>query len=158
MGTGDIKSILALVDKNNPAGPPPANPYNDPQYKNWQAGINNWLGIHYVSPVAVPQEYDDIHSPNKIPIITFLNPSMNSVSAANLQNIIIKVDASYPIKEVSLFIDDGLISSKTNTNISQIDNFVLDKPLPSGDHKIQIIVYDNVDNKVSAIKQININQ
>jgi len=39
----DINTILYYVDKNNPQGPQPSNPANDPQYSLWQIGINNWL-------------------------------------------------------------------------------------------------------------------
>jgi len=39
----DINTILYYVDKNNPLGPQPSNPANDPQYSLWQIGINNWL-------------------------------------------------------------------------------------------------------------------
>lgn len=40
---GDTNTILYYVDKNNPMGPAPMNPANDPQYLLWQIGINNWL-------------------------------------------------------------------------------------------------------------------
>jgi 1A family penicillin-binding protein len=43
---GDTNTILYYIDKNNPTGPQPKNPSNDPQYFLWQAGINNWLGIN----------------------------------------------------------------------------------------------------------------
>lgn len=39
----DFHTILYYVDKNNPLGPQPQNPENDPQYSLWQIGINNWL-------------------------------------------------------------------------------------------------------------------
>ena len=40
---GDNHTILYYIDKNDPLGPPPLNPYADPQYTLWQNGINNWL-------------------------------------------------------------------------------------------------------------------
>lgn len=40
---GDIHTILHWVDKNNPNGPVPNNPQNDPQYSLWEAGLRNWL-------------------------------------------------------------------------------------------------------------------
>jgi membrane peptidoglycan carboxypeptidase len=43
LSPGDTHTILYYIDKNNPLGPPPANPADDPQYSLWQAGINNWL-------------------------------------------------------------------------------------------------------------------
>jgi 1A family penicillin-binding protein len=39
----DTNTILYYIDKNNPQGPQPTNPINDPQYPLWQIGINNWL-------------------------------------------------------------------------------------------------------------------
>jgi membrane peptidoglycan carboxypeptidase len=54
---GDTNSILYYVDKNNPMGPQPQNPANDPQYPLWQAGINNWLMAtgRYQIPANLPQ-------------------------------------------------------------------------------------------------------
>jgi 1A family penicillin-binding protein len=40
---GDTHTILYYIDKNNPLGPAPSNPADDPQYPLWQAGIDNWL-------------------------------------------------------------------------------------------------------------------
>jgi len=48
--TGDSHTILFYVDKNDPTGSQPQNPTNDPQYFNWQAGINNWLARSIVTP------------------------------------------------------------------------------------------------------------
>lgn len=41
-----IKTILTYVDKNDPAGPAPSDPTNDPQYYLWQTGIDNYLKTH----------------------------------------------------------------------------------------------------------------
>lgn len=39
----DNNTILYYINKENPLGPPPENPFQDPQYMLWQTGINNWL-------------------------------------------------------------------------------------------------------------------
>lgn len=36
-------SILYYIDKKNPLGPMPENPELDPQFKNWEKGIKEWL-------------------------------------------------------------------------------------------------------------------
>ncbi|MER3407226.1 MAG: hypothetical protein C4278_02320, partial [Patescibacteria group bacterium] len=38
-----IHDILFYVDRNDPLGPIPTHPENDPQYYNWEAGVINWL-------------------------------------------------------------------------------------------------------------------
>ncbi len=43
IGGGAVHTILYYINKNDPLGPPPTNPEADPQYKNWQYGIDQWL-------------------------------------------------------------------------------------------------------------------
>jgi len=40
---GENHSILYYINKDNPQGPPPTNPSDDPQYTSWEAGVQNWL-------------------------------------------------------------------------------------------------------------------
>jgi len=40
--TGGIHSILYWVDKNDPRGPIPSNPFDDPQFKYWEYGVQAW--------------------------------------------------------------------------------------------------------------------
>lgn len=39
----EIHSILYYVNKDDPLGPPPRNPADDPQYVYWETGVQNWL-------------------------------------------------------------------------------------------------------------------
>ena len=39
-------SLLYWTDKNNPLGPPPADPARDPQFYNWEYGIAAWYASH----------------------------------------------------------------------------------------------------------------
>lgn len=43
---GQLHDILYWVDKNNPLGPPPANPANDPQFTRWDFSVQTWLASH----------------------------------------------------------------------------------------------------------------
>ena len=58
-------SLLILTNKDNPQGPPPANPYNDPQTAYWELPIRGWSevqgtqqepGDHPESDEEPPQE------------------------------------------------------------------------------------------------------
>lgn len=42
---GGSHSILHYVDKNDPRGPIPENPDGDPQYKNWEWAVQNYLNF-----------------------------------------------------------------------------------------------------------------
>lgn len=39
---GQVHNILYYVDKSDPTGPDPINPAEDPQYNNWEIGVENW--------------------------------------------------------------------------------------------------------------------
>lgn len=43
----NIHTILHYVDKNNPLGPYPTNPANDPQYNNWEYAVAAWRDANY---------------------------------------------------------------------------------------------------------------
>ncbi len=36
-------SILYYLRKDNPQGPAPVNPKEDPHYEHWETGVQNWL-------------------------------------------------------------------------------------------------------------------
>ena len=40
-----VHCILHYVDKNNPLGPIPQNPYKDPQYWNWESAVQKWFSM-----------------------------------------------------------------------------------------------------------------
>jgi membrane peptidoglycan carboxypeptidase len=39
---GQVHDILYYVDKSDPTGPDPTNPAIDPEYNNWETGVENW--------------------------------------------------------------------------------------------------------------------
>ncbi len=46
LSNNQVHSILYSVDKNDPTGPPPANPAADPQYEKWEAAVQDWVSKH----------------------------------------------------------------------------------------------------------------
>ena len=55
----EIHEILGWLDKNNPRGSPSENPEQDPQFKNWENSLQNWLQSNYFTPFNhLPKDYD----------------------------------------------------------------------------------------------------
>jgi penicillin-binding protein 1A len=48
-----VHTILYYVDKNNPTGPVPTNPASDPQFHDWEVGVQNWWAANG-SSVSTP--------------------------------------------------------------------------------------------------------
>ncbi len=48
--TGGVHSILYWAEKDNPRGPIPQNPSNDPQFSNWEYSVGRWAALNSLSP------------------------------------------------------------------------------------------------------------
>lgn len=152
IGLGETKTILAQIQKDDPLGLAPSNPADDPQFHNWQTGIDLWLAANSLPHPQFSQDSDDLHTPEKRPHISFPlwdgeNPFIKSVSVISAE-----VSSSFPLREVSLFIDDELQDSKTAPFVFSHFSFKLEKSLSPGVYHVKIIAYDAVGNK--EIKEI----
>jgi len=43
---GDVHSVLYYIDRENPLGPPPTNPADEPQFVDWELGVRAWVEQH----------------------------------------------------------------------------------------------------------------
>lgn len=55
--SSNIHSILHYVNKDDPLGPYPINPRNDPQYENWEYSVNEWNRSTFGS--LIPQRNEE---------------------------------------------------------------------------------------------------
>ena len=147
LALGDVVSILAQVKKDDPLGDSPGSYPVDPQFKNWQAGIERWLAGNFLAPPSIPQEYDDFHTPEKQPKIKI--PALENLSGFDRPptEIEITISASFPLREVTMFIDEELIDSRTAPILSEKVIFAMERELAAGEHRIKITAYDAVGNK-----------
>lgn len=146
---GEIHTILQYVDRSNPLGDPPQNPSNDPQYTNWEQGVQRWLSenpVFVIPKNTTPVEYDDIHTANNAPSVNITSPS--AFSFVNDQTeVIASVSSHYPIREVDFYLDGVLFSSLLGPP------FVASAPLSPlglGSHGFLVRAYDAYDNVGSS--------
>jgi hypothetical protein len=55
----EIHTILYWLNKDDPQGAPPEKPDSNPQFKNWETALQNWLQNNF--PTAynqLPKDYD----------------------------------------------------------------------------------------------------
>lgn len=156
IGLGPVQSILGLINKDDPLGPPPTNPYEDIQYSHWQSGIDAWTLGHGIPSATVPSETDDVHTPEKHPNISLVLPDPNLDQLKDIRQITTSVNAAFPLREVSLFINDELIDSKTAPIITQQLTFPLTTPLAPGNYTIKITAYDAMENKETLEQKVTV--
>jgi len=153
---GEIKTILATLKKEDPLADPPTNPEEDPQFKNWQAGIDAWLASNPLPGVKPPQETDDLHTPAKKPKISIIN----IISSAEDVEVKLKIKSVFPLQEVLFFLDDELLGSKTSPIIGEDLIFSLKtrEKIIAGVHKIKTTAYDAVGNQETAEQEWKVSE
>lgn len=153
---GKIKSILAYVDKHNPKGSPPTNPHDDPQFKNWQEGIERWLIQNSIVEPELPKEFDDLHTFEKRPKITLVVPDPLIDPVKNLREVVLDISSSFSLREVLLFANDELLSSKTAPFLENTIHLRLKESLLPGIYQLKITAYDAVGNTSVLEKEITV--
>ncbi|MEX2144968.1 MAG: PBP1A family penicillin-binding protein [Candidatus Spechtbacterales bacterium] len=96
-GTVLPHSILRFVDKEDPLGPYPKNPQNDPLYLNWELPVQRWGG-----QVSITNKNSENIS------IVFTSPQNNTFSKNDTVNLRAEVQSSEPLSLVRILLDGKL--------------------------------------------------
>jgi 1A family penicillin-binding protein len=142
----EVHTILFYVNKDDPNGPPPEHPEDDPQFANWEAPIQKWAEEQgYTIDKQVPTEYDDIHLAAYKPSISFTAPENNMTW--NVRQAIASVSASTPrgpISRVEYSVDGTLLKTVFASPYSL--DAVIPNAISNGFHTLRATVYDDIDN------------
>ncbi len=122
-----IHSILYYVDKENPLGPRPENPQNDPQFQNWETAVINWAQVNipesytWNQPISGDVSFSDQHGTinknelgqvvNEKTTITLLSPKNGEfLSSPFVIQANINAGKNKELRRVELSINDRLIN------------------------------------------------
>ncbi len=145
----DIHSILYWVDKNNPQGPRPEKPENDPQFLLWEIPVLKWVTLQNGAQTtgSKPTEYDTIHKPEFAPrvIITGVQ-STTLYDPAQKITFTVQGVGKYAMQKTDVFINGVFFRSaqKAPFVFSFVPN---DVPKIKKENEIRVVVYDSVMNK-----------
>lgn len=151
----NVHEILYWVDKNNPLGPPPQNPENDPQFNLWEKPVRDWAarqGIAEQQNDTVPKELDDVHTPALSPNIAVIYPGNGaSLSADNKVFVNISSTGRFPLVRTDFFVNNIFIGSSGKNPLGF--SFVpgeIDGIKPQG-NELRVVGYDSVFNSGTAV-------
>lgn len=140
--------ILHYINKEDPRGPAPENPTDDPQYENWETALNDWVEKlrregKEISLENPPTEIDDVTINELAPQIEFLHPQNGDVITE--REIEFEVNATSPrgVSKVTFQID-GLIIGTVDGYPFKINYSA--KTLNNGKHIIRAIAEDDQGN------------
>lgn len=156
----NVHNILYWVDKNNILGPAPANPSDDPQFKNWEVPVQNWWAANsYKYPITTwadePTASDNVHTDANKPIVAITVPDTTTVYPQNQKiNLQINSTGHFPLQKIDIFINGTYLgTSQAPFNFSftpsQLDNL-------KAQNDIKIISYDTADNSAETDSTFNV--
>ncbi|MDD5032128.1 MAG: PBP1A family penicillin-binding protein, partial [Patescibacteria group bacterium] len=145
--------ILYYVDKDDPRGPAPKNPGNDPQFELWESRVLAWARASSTITVTPPTEYDNLHKPENRPEFEILAPNNNQTITNSLLTVRIKASAPRGVNRAEYYLDGNLIIS------NNIFPFNLEKNisfLKNGFHNLKVRVCDDIDNCNEQSQEFNL--
>ena len=159
-----VHTILNWVNKDDPQGPPPQNPKDDPQYEYWEYAIRKWFtgwqvqnpNFHESSTISIPTERDDVHVEANMPKITITSPATDAtVDKKSRVTITLSATGKYPLKKSELYINSKYISSNTSapgtlTFTPQDIDGIQSKNI------IRVVSYDTISNRAEATIDLNV--
>jgi len=149
----EVHNILHYVNKNNPLGPIPNEPWNlDENYNTWELAVEEWAKENgYETDLDLPTEHDDLHTEENRPSISIDSPSNNSTFNSLDMNASVTTSSKRGVRRVEYYIDNTKVATITNSPFS-LEDFKL-VGFSNGDHTLKAIAFDDVDNnRLASIK------
>ena len=154
----NVHDILYWVDKENPRGPKPSNPYNDPQFRNWEAAVRSWWvgqGGAYQSPLVGDNNTNQTQQPtqNTTPIVfSITKPQTNQIFDSN-QPITVEIQTQTPLKKWDILLNGVYVGTQSigtqyTFNASQ-------SSLLRTNSTLSVIGYDQSNNTKEVVVPIN---
>ena len=143
--------ILQYVKKDDPRGPVPEHPEEDPQYQLWEDGVQDWIRhmreqnpnweVRFDEP---PKTFDTPETSHLTPSLEVLSPTPGTILTDRRLNVHISTSAVRGIRQVSYKVDDKFVSTIEHAP------FTLESYIPwltNGNHLLIVTAEDDVGNK-----------
>ncbi len=148
----NVHTILYWIDKNNPLGNRPTNPEKDPQYTNWEYGVQKWWEKNIsLYPIVLdlnkPLYSDSVHS-------TLLQTTLEVVGLSSepyTKNQKVSFSINSPIdqiKKIDVFVNNTYLTTLKTYPFST--SFIPSDISTIKNNVIQIIGYDAFGNNTEA--------
>lgn len=109
----NVHNILYWVDKDNPTGPAPTNPYSDPQFSNWEYPVQLWANSQGLASggLSFQNSNSNLDTLNNVSIITPTNNS--SFKKDDLVTVNIKTVSENVVVKAEYFLNGFFIGSSS---------------------------------------------
>ncbi|MBI5729172.1 MAG: PBP1A family penicillin-binding protein [Candidatus Magasanikbacteria bacterium] len=145
--------ILYYVQKDDPRGPAPVNPNDDPQFQTWEAALQDWVvreqeAGHEVTLQEPPTDYDSPQALELSPTVEILLPSVNARLTSRAVHFEAKASAPRGVTRVTFFIDSVEVARAASYPF--VADYMAQGVAP-GPHLLKAVAQDDMGN--SAFKE-----
>ncbi len=114
----DVEDILYWVNKSDPRGPAPTNPYSDAQFPLWNSGVQSWwqqnsYKYKVITQADLPTDYETIHTNENKPTLS-ISGLPDQLQQTDKATITITNSNQYPITSVDIFINNTYVTTLSN--------------------------------------------
>lgn len=154
---GGFHDILFFVKRDDPRGPVPAHPEEDPQFVAWEAGVAAWAEKQGMKATGEqpPTAFDDVHVLENLPTVSFVSPLEGGTFTT--RNPLAAVSASAPrgVASVEYQLDGETVGISNSP--SQAIALSVPNHFTKGFHVLTAIAYDDARNRASTSINVNLN-
>lgn len=152
----DVQDILYWVDKKNPLGPAPSNPFSDPQFGLWNPAVQYWWqnnasNYNAVALGDIPEGYETIHSEDTTKGVV-LSGLPREMSLSETQVLTVTTKDEYPLNSVDIYLDNDFLATLPSAPFRYT---LTPSELKStkGTHTIKIVATNSIYSK-ATIEQV----
>jgi 1A family penicillin-binding protein len=142
----EAHDILHFVEKSNPTGAVPNNPWNDEQYARWEFGVKQWLGLNGIPGSALISVANSTVTPQNSPTVDIIVSNDSEKEIENPINkkylIKTKITSQKQIERVDFFVDGKFLGTVKNEPY-EFSFIPADMSLEAGTHTIKVIAVNN---------------
>ncbi|MBU0732336.1 transglycosylase domain-containing protein, partial [Patescibacteria group bacterium] len=138
----EVHNILYYVNKDDPQGPSPTNPADDPMFSSWEGAVQGYAAANPGEYLTGDFEYEDcaLRSNLDPPAISITYPQSGVKYTSSTFNIMTSVTAGGgKISQVDYYIDGNYIGSST---VSPWQTSYQPSALTEGNHTLKVIATD----------------
>ncbi|MBI5230168.1 MAG: PBP1A family penicillin-binding protein [Candidatus Magasanikbacteria bacterium] len=143
-------SILYYLNKDDPTGPPPADPATDPQYLTWEEGVHKWAEKNNIIEEKPPSEKDSLENIDATSL-QIISPTQNQT--INITEFSVKItNSNTALDKLVFYLDETKLETQEITQ----NEFKIKLPATeAGFHTL--IVRGFKQGVVAAIAKLDIN-
>lgn len=123
-----VHTILQWVNKDDPRGPIPVDPSQDPQYPYWEYGVRQWFATYEAShpnfkeatTAIIPiTASDDVHLPQNAPKVSIVSPiSGATIDPQQLLSIQLGTQGAFPALKTDVYLNGKYVLTATQNPLS----------------------------------------